>query len=107
MSWAVWIPSYKPLRNVQDRLRTVRERFEEGSELRAFVLMVVADGDVPHSEIGPEVDPPNADWPMSRRARLTVPDVNLTAIESSSWALGRAGEESVVAAERKPSDRRR
>lgn len=98
---AVWIPGYKPLRNVQDRLRTVvRERFEEDSKLRAFMLMAVADGNVPHYEIGPEVDPPNADWPMSRSARVAVPDVNFTAIESSNRALGRAGEESVVAAER-------
>ncbi len=41
---AVWIPGYKPLRNVQDRLRTVvRERFEADSDLRAFMLKAVAD----------------------------------------------------------------
>jgi len=61
---AVWIPGYKPLRNVQDRLRTVvREGFEADSDLWAYMLKAVADGDVARSEIGVEVDPPAADWP--------------------------------------------
>lgn len=98
---AVWIPGYKPLRNVQDRLRTVvRERFEADSDLRAFMLKSVADGDVAVSGLGAEVEPPSADWPAARSARVGVLDINFAAIESSNRALGRAGEESVVAAER-------
>lgn len=98
---AVWIPGYKPLRNVQDRLRTVvRERFDADSDLRAFMLKAVADGDVARSELGAEVDPPAADWPAGRGSRVAVLDINFAAIESSNRALGRAGEESVVAAER-------
>lgn len=98
---AVWIPGYRPLRNVQDRLRTVvRERFEADSDLRAFMLKAVADGDVDPSELGAEVDPPNADWPVGRGARVGVLGLDFAAIESSNRALGRAGEESVLAAER-------
>ena len=98
---AVWIPGYKPLRNVQDRLRTVvRERFEEDHELRAFMLKAVADGDIARSDLGAEVDPPNANWPADRYCRAGVLDIDFAAIESSNRALGRAGEESVVAAER-------
>lgn len=98
---AVWIPGYKPLRNVQDRLRTVvRERFEADSDLRSFMLKAVADGDVALSSLGGEVDPPNADWPPGRNARVGALDIDFAAIESANKALGRAGEESVVAAER-------
>lgn len=98
---AVWIPGYKPLRNVQDRLRTVvRARFEADSDLRAFMLKAVADGDVAPSQLGDEVDPPNVDWPGGRGARMGVLDINFAAIESSNRALGRSGEDSVVAAER-------
>lgn len=98
---AVWIPGYKPLRNVQDRLRTVvRERFEADTDLRAFMLRAVADGDVVASHLGAEVDPPSADWPSGTGARVGVLGINFAAIESSNRALGRAGEESVVAAER-------
>ena len=65
---AVWIPGYKPLRNVQDRLRrVVRERFEGDSDLRAFMLKAVADGDVGRAGLGAEVDPP--DGRLARRAR--------------------------------------
>lgn len=98
---AVWIPGFKPLRNVQDRLRTVvRERFKADSDLRAFMLKAVADGDVDPSELGAEVDPPNADWPGGRGARVGVLGLDFAAIESSNRALGVAGEESVLAAER-------
>ncbi|WP_457188721.1 DUF3883 domain-containing protein [Nocardioides sp. P5_E3] len=97
---AVWISGFKPLRNVQDRLRTlVRERFEADSDLRAFMLKAVADDDVGPFELGAEVEPPDVDWPAGRASRVPVV-VNFTAIESSNKALGRAGEESVVAAER-------
>ena len=98
---AVWIPGYKPLANMQDRLRTVvRERFEADSELRAFMLKAVADGDVESSVLGAEVEPPTADWPERSRARMGVVDIDFAAIESSNRALGRAGETSVVDAER-------
>lgn len=98
---AVWIPGFKPLRNVQDRLRTVvRERFEADTDLRSFMLKAVADGDIPLSDLGAEVDPPATDWPVARGARVGVLDINFAAIESANRALGRAGEESVVAAER-------
>lgn len=98
---AVWIPGYKPLRNVQDRLRTfVRERFKADCDLRALMLKAVADGDVARSELGAEVDPPAADWPAGAGGRVGVLAINFAAIESSNRALGRAGEESVVAAER-------
>ncbi|MDT0202400.1 DUF3883 domain-containing protein [Nocardioides sp. AE5] len=98
---AVWIAGYKPLRNVQDRLRTVvRERFEEDNELRAFMLQAVAAGDVAPSKLGVEVDPPNVEWPTPQGARDGVLGINFAAIESSNRALGRAGEVSVVAAEK-------
>jgi hypothetical protein len=98
---AVWIPGYKPLRNVQDRLRTVvRERFEGDSGLRAFMLKAVADDDVVASGLGSEVDPPTADWPEGRGRRVGVLDLNFAAIESSNRALGRAGEETVLDTER-------
>lgn len=98
---AVWIPGYKPLRNVQERLRiVVRERFEADSDLRAFMLKAVADGDVVPSKLGAEVDPPNAEWPAGPGGRIGVLDVNFAAIESSNRALGRAGEVAVLHAER-------
>ena len=75
---AVWIPGFKPLRNVQDRLRTVvRERFKADSDLRAFMLKAVADGDVDPSELGAEVDPPNADWPGGRGRTRRCPRTRL------------------------------
>lgn len=98
---AVWIPGYKPLRNVQDRLRTVvRERFEADTDLRGFMLTAVTEDDIARSKLGAEVDPPDADWPTTRKARVGVLDINFAAIESSNRALGRAGEEAVVVAER-------
>lgn len=98
---AVWISGYKPLRNVQERLRTVvRERFEADADLRSFMLKAVADGDVIQSELGAEVDPPTAEWPDRPGRRVGVLDVNFAAIESSNRALGRAGEETVLDAER-------
>ncbi len=98
---AVWIPGYKPLRNVQERLRAVvRERFEADADLRAFMLRAVADGDVIRSGLGTEVDPPAAEWPEGRGRRVGVLDVNFAAIESANRALGRAGEETVLDAER-------
>ena len=98
---AVWIPGYKPLRNVQERLRTVvRERFEADADLRSFMLKAVADSGVVRAELGAEVDPPTADWPEGRGRRAGVLDVNFAAIESANRALGRAGEETVLDAER-------
>ncbi|GAB3078005.1 DUF3883 domain-containing protein [Intrasporangium mesophilum] len=98
---AVWIPGYKPLRNVQDRLRTVvRERFEADADLRSFMLKAIADSGVVRSELGAEVDPPAADWPKGHRSRVGVLDVSFAAIEAANRALGRAGEETVLNAER-------
>jgi hypothetical protein len=98
---AVWIPGYRPMRNVQGRLRTVvRERFEADSDLRSFMLKAVADADVVSTELGVEVDPPTADWPDGRGRLVGVPDINFAAIESSNRALGHAGEVTVLAAER-------
>lgn len=97
---AVWIPGYKPLRNVQERLRVVvRERFEADADLRSFMLKAVADGDVVRSELGAEVEPPAADWPDGRGRRVGVLDINFAAIESANRALGRADEETVLNAE--------
>ena len=98
---AVWIPGYKPLRNVQGRLRTVvRERFEADAELRSFMLKAVADSDVVRSELGTEVDPPTADWSVDGGRRVGALSINFAAIEASNRALGRAGEETVLNAER-------
>jgi hypothetical protein len=98
---AVWIPGYKPLRNVQDRLRTlVQARFEADSELRSFMLKAVADVHVDPSTLGVEVDPPAVDWPQRSATRSGLVDIDFAAIESSNRALGRAGEITVVDSER-------
>lgn len=98
---AVWIPGYKPLRNVQERLRTVvQERFETDHDLRSFMLMAVADDGVEAAMLGEEVDPPLVDWPDRRGTRRGGVDINFAAIESSNRALGRAGEVTVLDAER-------
>lgn len=97
---AMWIPGYKPLANMQDRLRiVVRERFEADTELRAFMLKAVAGGEVETSALGAEVEPPAVDW-SETRARAGVVNINFAAIESSNRALGIAGEITVLAAER-------
>lgn len=99
---AVWIPGYKPLRNVQERLRTVvRERFEEDADLRSFMLKAVVDGEVARCELGAEVDPPVGDLPGGCRSRVGVLDIKFAAIESANRALGRAGEETVLHAEQR------
>ncbi|HET7385093.1 MAG TPA: DUF3883 domain-containing protein [Nocardioidaceae bacterium] len=98
---AVWIPGYKPLRNVQERLRTVvQERFETDHDLRSLMLKAVADDAIETALLGDEVDPPLVDWPERQGTRRGVVDINFAAIESSNRALGRAGEVTVLDAER-------
>jgi hypothetical protein len=98
---AVWIPGFKPLRNVQGRLRTVvRERFEADPDLRVVHVRAVTDSDVVRSELGDEVDPPAVDWSEGGRRSIGVRDINFAAIEASNRALGLAGEETVLNAER-------
>ena len=98
---ALWIPGYKPLTNMQDRLRVVvRERFAADTDLRSFMLRAAEDTEFVPSSLGAEVDPPAADWPERVGERVGVVDINFAAIESSNHALGRAGEETVLNAER-------
>lgn len=99
---AVWIAGYKPLRNVQGRLRElVRERFEADTDLRSFMLRAVADPEVTPAPLGAAAEPPSVDWPEDHAARTSIIGANYAAIESSNRALGLAGETSVVEAERR------
>lgn len=99
---AVWIPGYKPLRNVQAQLReVVRERFTADSDLRSFMLHSVRDGAVTVGPLGTLSEPPESDWPTSTRTREGVVGVDYAAVESANRSLGGAGELSVVEAERR------
>lgn len=98
---AVWIPGYKPLRNVQERLRTVvQERFEADHDLRSFMLKAVAAEVVETAELGGEVKPPIVDWPDASGNRGGVVAIDFAAIEATNRALGNAGEMTVLDAER-------
>ena len=98
---AVWIPGYKPLRNIQGRLREmVHERFSGESDLRAFMLRAVEDESPLSGGLGPETEPPRVDWPQARRLRRAVLGIDYAAIEASNSKLGNAGEESVLSSER-------
>jgi hypothetical protein len=98
---AVWIPGFKPLPNLQGRLReAVRDRFEGDAELRAFMLQTVVDQDVTPSPLGGEVEPPEVGWPVDPQGADRVGHLDYAAIEAANRALGRAGEQAVVVAER-------
>jgi hypothetical protein len=98
---AVWIPGYKPLSNLQGRLReVVVDRFTGDTELRAFMLRAVEDPNIESSPLGVEVDPPSVDWPERSRRRTVVVGIDFAAIESLNRALGMAGEIAVVEGER-------
>ena len=98
---AVWIPGYKPLRNVQERLRLlVQEQFEADGDLRSCMLKAVADAMSRPPPSVPRWSPPAVAWPERSATRVGVTDINFAAIESSNRALGRAGEVTVVDAER-------
>jgi hypothetical protein len=97
---AVWIPGYKPLSNLQGRLReVVVDRFTSDAELRAFMLRSVEDPNIEPSPLGLEVDPPAVGWPERSRERAGVVGIDFAAIESLNRALGRAGEVAVVEGE--------
>ncbi|WP_374457307.1 DUF3883 domain-containing protein [Nocardioides sp.] len=98
---ALWIPGFKPLANAQQRLRdVVRDRFERDAELRAFMLQAVTDQDIVVSEIGVEIEPPDVDLSMDARRSARATRLDYAAIEAANRALGKAGEDSVVATER-------
>ncbi|WP_416954965.1 DUF3883 domain-containing protein [Nocardioides sp. T5] len=98
---AVWIPGFKPLRNVQSRLRElVTDGFHADTELRAFMLRAVEDPDVALAELGGQVDPPAADWPGRPSDRSGSLGIDFAAVESANRALGLAGELSVMRAEK-------
>lgn len=98
---AVWIPGYKPLSNLQGRLReVVIDRFTGDAELRAFMLRSVEDPNIEPSPLGVEVDPPTVDWSERSRGRTGIHGIDFAAIESLNRALGRAGEIAVVEGER-------
>lgn len=98
---AVWIPGFKPLPNLQHILReAVRDRFEDDAELRAFMLHAVADQEVTPSVLGVEVEPPEVDWSMGARRVARATRLDYAAIEAANRALGAAGEQAVLDAER-------
>jgi hypothetical protein len=98
---AVWIPGFKPLPNLQGRLReAVRDRFEGDAELRAFMLQAVVDQDVTPSPLGGEVEPPEVGWPLNSHGAVRIGHLDYAAVEAANRALGRAGEQAVIAAER-------
>ena len=97
----MWIPGYKPLSNLQGRLReVVVDRFTGDAELRAFMLRSVEDPNIEPSPLGLEVDPPAVGWPERSRHRAGVVGIDFAAIESLNRALGKAGEVAVVEGER-------
>ena len=98
---AMWIPGFKPLPNLQHRLRrAVHARFEGDAELRAFMLHAVIDQDVQPSNLGAEVEPPDVDASEESRRATRASHLDYAAIEAANHALGRAGEDAVVAFER-------
>ena len=99
---AVWIPGYKPLRNVQGRLRDfVVQGFQADAELRTFMLKSVSDPNVASVDLGPQAEPPVMDWPeRGAAARTGTVGIDFAAIESANRALGHAGELSVLRAEK-------
>ena len=98
---AVWIPGYKPLSNLQGRLReVVVDRFTGDAELRAFMLRSVENPNIEPSPLGLEVDPPSVAWPERSRRRSGLVGIDFAAIESLNRSLGKAGEVTVVEGER-------
>ena len=94
-------PGYKPLSNLQGRLReVVVDRFVSDAELRAFMLRSVEDPNIEPSPLGLEVDPPAVGWPERSWHRAGVVGIDFAAIESLNRALGKAGEGAVEEAER-------
>lgn len=92
---------FKPLPNLQHRLRrAVRDRFEGGADLRAFMLHAVVDQDVEPSGVGAEIEPPDVDSSLELRRSTRASHLDYVAIEAANHALGRAGEDAVVAFER-------